>query len=355
MRTLIIAAVSVVLLVSLPLMQPAVADGVDSRALAVDMLSQLLRHKSRSFDQSALNGYFVRASIAGGAAEKIANLVWEQNGDRLGFLLTESGLPSSVSDNPYVELTKNLSGGSSKELALAQKIIASGGNLMPDDVMGMALDVCAGDYWLATLTAHNMLKEVTYAERSGQPPVLGWNGANTDDATKFQIVRPGDVTSKLANMRPAGDQFFTDKMGPWYHMYGLLFIGGMASGSEADFLAWMENMTRKLHLGSDPDNFKEDMNRWAANLSHAMNQWVEKGIYVPADLQQLSKDELQAVFDKLRAKHRALQGELEALGGIVNDARMGDYAEWRMDVVRSLQQSLYAEALRVREELNKRK
>jgi hypothetical protein len=355
MRVLTIVALGLVFALSAALLKPASADGIDSQSLATDMLGEMLRHKMRSFDQSALNGYFVRASIAGGAAEKIANLVWEQNGDRLGFMLTESGLPSSVSDNPYVELTKNLSGGSSKELALAEKIMASGGNLAPGDVLGMALDVCSGDYWLATLTAHNMLKEITYAERSGHQPVLGWNGANTDDATKFRIVRAGDVTGKLANLRPTGDQFIKDKMGPWYHLYGLLFIGGMASGNEADYLAWMENMTRKLHLGSDPDRFKEDMNTWAANLSHAMNQWVAEGIYVPADLQQLSKEELQSVFDKLRAKHRALQGELEALAGLVNSADLGDYAEWRMDVVRSLQQSLYNEALRVREEQNKRK
>lgn len=346
---------SVVLLLGLSLIQFAFANGVDSKTLATDMLTELLRHKVRGFDQSALNGYFPRASIAGGAAEKLANLVWEQNGDRLGFLLTESGLPSSVTDNPYVELTKNLSGGSSKELALAQRIMASSGNLAPDDILGMALDVCSGDYWLAMLTAHNMLKEVTYAERLRQSPVLGWNGAKPDDATQFQIVRPGDVISKLSNLRQPGDQFFNDKMGPWYHMYGLLFIGGMASGSEADFMAWMENMTRKLHLGSDPDRFKEDMNTWAANLSHALNEWVAEGIYVPADLQQLSKEELQAAFDKLRAKHRALQGELEALAGEVNNPHMGTYAEWRMDVVRNLQKSLYNEALRVRDELNKRK
>ncbi len=332
----------------------ALADGVDSRSLAGDMVNEMLRHKLQSWEDSALHGYFPRSSIVGGAGEKVANKLIEENGDTLGFMLTESGLPSSVNDNPYVELTKNLSGKKSKELALAEMIMASPGDLMPDQVLGMALEVCHGDYWLATLTAHNMLKEVTYAERKGQQPILGWDGSNPGNADKWKMIKTKDVTDKLRNLRASSDQHFDDKMGPWYHMYGLFFVGGMTSGDEADFLAWMENVTRWLGLGSTSDPFKEDMNTWAANLSHALNEMVVEGIYAPADLGMLSKDELQALFDKLRAKHKALQPELEEMAALVNSRNMGDYAVWRMDVIRDMQKSYYNEALRVREEMNSR-
>jgi hypothetical protein len=96
------------------------------------------------------------------------------------------------------------------------------------------------------------------------------------------------------------------------------------------------------------------MNTWAANLSHALNEMVVEGIYAPADLGMLSKDELQALFDKLRAKHKALQPELEEMAALVNSRNMGDYAVWRMDVIRDMQKSYYNEALRVREEMNSR-
>jgi hypothetical protein len=51
----------------------------------------------------------------------------------------------------------------SYESALADRMIESPGGLMPADVMRMALDVTGGDYPLATLTAHNLLKELKYS------------------------------------------------------------------------------------------------------------------------------------------------------------------------------------------------
>ena len=143
-------------------------------------------------------------------------------------------------------------------------------------------------------------------------------------------------------------------MGPWYHMYGLFFIGGMTSGSEAEFLAWMENVTRKLGLGSSEDPFKMDMNKWAAGLSHSMNALVAQGLYVPADISTMSREELQKTLDALKTKHRALQGELEVWSGLVNHPNIGDSAVWQMDVIRNQQKAIYKEAMRLRAELNAR-
>jgi hypothetical protein len=137
-------------------------------------------------------------------------------------------------------------------------------------------------------------------------------------------------------------------------MYGLFFIGGMTSAPEAEMLAWVENLTRKLGLGSKGDKFKEDMNTWAAGLCHSLNAMVEQGLYVPVDLSAMSKDELQATMDKLRAKHRALQGELEAWAGLVNHPDIGDAAVQQMDIIRTQQKAIYQEFQRVRAEQQKR-
>jgi len=325
----------------------------DTKTMGEAMLQEVLRHKPVKFENSPLAKFYPRTSIAAGAAEKIANVFVDQNGSKLGFMLTESAQPSGTSGNSYVNSTK---GGSSQSLEakLAQKISSSPGNLLPDQVMGMSLDVCGGDYWLATLTAHNLLKEVTYTERSGQQAIVGWDNSNGMNANKWKLIDPSSVTGKLRNIRPSGDKFASDKMGPWYHMYGLFFIGGMTSGSEADFLAWMENVTRKLGLGSKEDAFKMDMNKWAAGLSHSLNALVAQGLYVPANLSTITREELQKISDALKAKHRALQGELEIWSGLVNHPNIGEAAIWQMDVIRNQQKAIYKEFMRLRKELDSR-
>jgi hypothetical protein len=327
--------------------------GTDTKTIGGALLQEVLRHRLVKFEDSPLAKFYPRTSILAGAGEKIANTFIEENGNRLGFMLTESAQPSGVSDNPYVNFTKG-GGAQSYEARLADRIAASPGDLMPDQVLGMALDVCSGDYWAATLTVHNLLKEVTYAQRTGQQPVVGWDNANAMDAGQWKLIPASSVIDRLRNLRPAGDQFASDKMGPWYHMFGLFFIGGMTSGTEAEFLAWMENVTRRLGLGSSEDAFKMDMNTWAAGLCHSLNALVEQGLYAPLDLTGMSKEELQATFDALRAKHRSLQEELETWAGLVNHPELGDTAEWQMDVIRNQQKAIYNEAIRVRNELNSR-
>lgn len=352
-KSIVLTVFISVSLIILLCLAAAAQSSTDTKTMGDAMLQELLRHKPVKFDNSPLAKFYPRSSIAAGAAEKIANKFVEQNGSKLGFMLTESAQPSGTSGNAYVNSTMG-GGNQSLEAKLAQKITASPGNLMPDQVMGMSLDVCGGDYWLATLTAHNLLKEVTYAERSGTQSLIGWDNSNMMNSKKWQLINPSSVTGKLRNIRPSGDKFASDKMGPWYHMYGLFFIGGMTSGSEAEFLAWMENVTRKLGLGSSEDPFKMDMNKWAAGLSHSLNALVAQGLYVPANLSTMSKAELQTTFDMLKAKHRALQGELEIWSGLVNHPNIGESAVWQMDVIRNQQKAIYKEAMRLRAELNAR-
>src|SRR5207249_7727561 len=95
--------------------------------------------------------------------------------------------------NPYVQVTRDrqqLEDGElsiSLESALANRIATSAGNLLPNDILRLALEATHGDYPLATLTVHNLLKELTYASREpngGISALLGWNaadrGADTD-------------------------------------------------------------------------------------------------------------------------------------------------------------------------------
>lgn len=322
--------------------------------MSTAMLRELVRHQTVDFNDSALSGHYPRASIAGGLGEKILNRFYEENGDTLGFMLTESAQPSGVSGNPYVDATMNqVNGGKSYQQLLAERITASSGNLMPDQVLGMALDVTGGDYWLATLTAHNLLKEVAYASRNKRQAMIGWEAGKPDNADSWAMLNTNDILDKLSQLRPSGDKYSSDKIGPWYHMYGLFFVGGMLSGTEAEFMAGMENLTRSLGLGSSNDPFKEQMNSWAASLTHSMNELVANGVYAPADLSGLSKDELQVIFDRLRAQHKAYQEQLNALNNIVQGGGPG-WADQRMTVIREIQQALYQEALRVREEMNSR-
>ena len=152
---------------------------------------------------------------------------------------------------------------------------------MPNDVMGLALQVANYDYPLAMLTAHNLLKELTYASREpngGTSALLGWNADDRGDDTAaltanhagYDVRTPAQVHAlmdKLSNLREANDPSRADKMGPWYHLYGVLFVGSVTTGSEATFGAWFENFTRWLRLGSAPDTTKEFINACAGQLA----------------------------------------------------------------------------------------
>ena len=234
--------------------------------------------------QTALADMWPRGSVIGGFVDKVGSALGSDETDHLGWLLTENATPRYPS-NPYVQLTPDrdqLDDGelsASFESALADRIATSAGNLQPNDVLKLALDVTAGDYPLAMLTTHNLLKELTYASRpGGGSALLGWDGANrgtdTDAITLnhagYDVRAPAEVQGligKLSSLREANDPFYSDKMGPWYHLYGVLFVGSVTTGSEATFGAWFENFTRWLKLGSEPDPTKEFVNTCAGQLA----------------------------------------------------------------------------------------
>ncbi|MFZ5446708.1 MAG: hypothetical protein ACOZQL_42365 [Myxococcota bacterium] len=311
------------------------------------MQSMLGKRNLVPWNQSVVHTRIGRTRLVAGA------LVKKLSDNELSTLLTENGKSSNTPKNPYVKLTKE-GGANSYEMQLAKKIQAMSGKATPADVLSAALDVCHDDYWLATLTAHNLLKEVTYAERTDGHAFVGWTkGDNTDDLR----IDPKSISGKLIDLRPEGDKNFGDRMGPWYHAFGLFYVGGVTSGTEAQILSDVENLTRLLRAGSPPDEGKERVNSWASRLSSKLNGVVAtqskgevkappRAARPPADLRPLSKAQLEGYVDSLKAEHKALQ---EVLVGLPPGA------DAQGNAIRAEQKALFTEVMRLKKELSGRR
>ncbi len=263
----------------------------------------------------------------------------------LTYLLFQSGEPSETGiGNPFVEHTMGSHGSledgqsslpSSRELDLAIKVMRSNGEITPSQLFDMSLEVTNGDVPSALLTCHNFLKEVTWAQRKGTiqtfltftPPASPSSytdtiSDSTEDITqrkedkKDQLSRtealktkyvdslkkidkyftvsttssgelqigipPSDtaISDKLKNLRPLDDKS-VDKMGPWYHMFGVMFLGSTAVGGENTAELWAEGESLMRHylpgFSSNPDPFKEGLTSAAAKeTSKIINCMNEK-------------------------------------------------------------------------------
>jgi len=166
---------------------------------------------------------------------------------RLGNLLMLSEPPSNL-DSGWVKVTKSTGpfyGQASYESVLASRIAESRGNLRPADVLRMALETCGNDYLLATLTAHNLLKEMAYTSRDFKG--LEIIGMPVDsDAPPALSVQASAIVDKLQNLREEGHKYDEDVIGPWYHVFGLLFLGSALTCSDAGVGAGEENTLRQL-------------------------------------------------------------------------------------------------------------
>lgn len=246
--------------------------------------------------ESALGGFHPRRSLARGILDRLlpAAIATVPN-DGLVALLTESATPRSP-DNPYLQLTRDrvlpaeegdpgageAAPPESYEQRLAARILGeeAAGPLMPRGVTRLALEVADGDYPLATLAAHNLLKEVTYTTRPGGSgrALVGWDPADRGSPAAAEAGdHPGYVwlerdaverlAERLAQLREEGDPAAADRMGPWYHFYGVLFLAAVTSGAEGSAAAWAEILARYAGLGSPRDPGKEFVNRCAARLA----------------------------------------------------------------------------------------
>jgi hypothetical protein len=237
------------------------ADQILNGEIGPAMVAVVAGRKFPPWEKSIMYTRISRTRIASGA------MVKRRSDNELATLLTDSGKSSDLENNPYVKLTKD-GGKNSYEAKLTARILKMSGRVKPQDVLAASLDVCGNDYWLATITAHNLLKEVTYTQRLHQQAMIGW------DNSGVITISPTDIANKLIDLRPEGDPKFSDRMGPWYHSFGLFFVGGITSGTEAQLLADVENFTRMLHAGSPSDYGKERVNMWAGRLSQQLNAKV---------------------------------------------------------------------------------
>jgi len=255
----------------------------------------------------------------------------------LSYLLLQSSQPSvtgaqnssvGFSKNPTMQV-KGMPGLVSLELVLAMKVAdAADGSVQPKDLLKMAVEVCEGDYPAATLVAHNFLKEIAYSKRDGIPSVFSTLAIarknlqqskelvqKYKDATSgYQLEffdregpppdtigpklkgKKGDfwievavgldsdseyLSNKLVQLRVESDPHLGDKMGPWYHIFGVLHLSSVAEGGRwtADAWAKAENLLRHAPgFSSGPDYFKELMNSIVGGRCGEILDEIEKNI-----------------------------------------------------------------------------
>jgi hypothetical protein len=144
-------------------------------------------------------------------------------------------------------------------------ILSSGGNLLPGDVVEMAMTATSGSYPLAVLTLHNLLKEEAI---SGRKIIAEATTAYATDpvayAAKYQdliarLQQQDRILAKLQNLRrmPNSPQA-RDKIGPWYHAFAVLAIGGLAGASDAKAIAGMEHSMKYIHGFQNEGGFNRE-------------------------------------------------------------------------------------------------
>lgn len=150
-------------------------------------------------------------------------------------------------------------------------------NLGPEDVLKLALDASGGDYTQAALAAHNLLKYVAYTGRENLSHL------NNDELA---------LVNKLGNLRPTGSKNEADKMGPWYHFFGVLAMGAL-TGREATRLAMNAE-----HLSREEGSVKirQAMNAVAAFVKGENSPVASSS---PKDTDKAAVDE--AAFDIVRS------------------------------------------------------
>ena len=163
-------------------------------------------------------------------------------GTDLGNLIRERQPPfeAAAEGNYYAKVTLPY------EASLRASVLASQGGLQPKDLMRMALKATDGNYVMASMTLHNFLKNTAYTGRKTKDeptndPVIFYDTKMLDN-DKFEDMHVADVADKLANLR--GDPSAGDKMGPWYHMFGVQMMSALCGGFEAFTGAKVEQIGR---------------------------------------------------------------------------------------------------------------
>jgi hypothetical protein len=147
--------------------------------------------------------------------------------------------------------------GPSAETRLAMAISRSPGNVTPAQLMRMSLQANNGDYTMALLTAHNLLKNMTSSTRNGpgSQDQLTWNGKKM---TLQQ--RDAQLANKLQGLRPPGDN--KSSLDIWYHTFAIGLADLRGGPVAAGLAASLES--NQSHLDGDCDQAEDYMNQQAA-------------------------------------------------------------------------------------------
>lgn len=186
------------------------------------------------------------------------------------------------------------------EQQLLQRIRQSGGQLTPAEVMRMSLEISDGNYTMATLTAANLLKNVAYTGRHATelynkqyreygvhaPRMLEKQGMSLNPDDGYVL----DVASRLVNLR-GEPQKTGDKLGPWYHVFSLMFLGSITSKEQAHAMMVGEHTTRQLKWGSVEDKEKAEWDYAALSAMDKVHPVIYEGKPSPFPLKSQAADE----------------------------------------------------------------
>lgn len=192
------------------------------------------------------------------------------------MLFFQTAPPSAQKGNYYAMLTLRQDPldreGRNYQQRLESEILASPRKLQPADVARMALRATHGNYPLAMLTAHNLLKEITEkgrdeayqnaVARSQHPRGREWLPDIGIDP------RFGRFASKFVTLRNSAS---TDKMGPWYHFFVPLAAEAWASRHSAFWMEAFEHGARRTGFFANDDREKQRLDECALRAAYAVN------------------------------------------------------------------------------------
>lgn len=158
----------------------------------------------------------------------------------LMFFLADASAPSigSQQGNALEKLVNSERGNRPSIVQELSERLAShpGENLSPEEVLSEALKSADGDLPLANLAAHNLLKNIAY---------FGRPSSHYPKNTPSNLYDKLDVVKKLGSMRPQNSKS-TDKMGPWYHFFGIQTAAAATNSSRvAKTLTDTEHLSRQ--------------------------------------------------------------------------------------------------------------
>lgn len=203
----------------------------------------------------------------------------------LGWLLTQPAAPR-YPDNPYVTWTRDLgptdAGDASYESLLAARLAANEGPLLPGALLQLALELTGDDYPLATLVAHNLLKELAFASRDQTAALVGWSPADrgsVDEAralgrSTYRLLSQDEVralAAKLVDLRPDGGGG-GQHLSAWYYLFGTLFLGAVTHGRLTPFGPEAEILTLWPPAAATDHPFLATLNACGAALAQAVGQ-----------------------------------------------------------------------------------